>query len=103
MVYTSIKRKIIVLCGSTKFKEDFEYYNNKFTLEGNIVLIPGCYPHYDKIQITNEQKESLDILHKDKILMSDIVFIINKDGYIGSSTESEINFSKNNKLKLYME
>ena len=104
METTQIKRKIITLCGSTKFKESFDEFNRKFTLEGNIVLMPGCYAHYDKIQISDKEKESLDILHKDKILMSDVVFIINKDGYIGSSTQSEIEFSKKyNKLILYME
>ena len=104
METTRIKRKIITLCGSTKFKELFDEYNKKFTLEGNIVLMPGCYAHYDKIEITDEEKINLDILHKDKILMSDIVFIINKNGYIGSSTKSEIDFSFNhNKLILYME
>jgi hypothetical protein len=49
--------------------------------------------HYDKITITDEQKEKLDDLHKEKILMSDCIFVINDDYYIGDSTKSEIDFA----------
>ena len=85
--------EIITLCGSTKFKLLFEKFNNKFTLEGKIVLLPGCYAHYDNIIITEEQKSNLDVLHKQKILMSNSIFVINENGYIGSSTQSEIKFA----------
>ena len=82
--------KIITLCGSTKFKSAFEAMNLRFTLLGKIILQPGCYVHADNITITDEQKNHLDILHKDKILMSDCIYVINEDNYIGSSTKSEI-------------
>ena len=97
-------REKITLCGSTKFKELFDEYNRKFTLEGKIVLMPGCYAHFDNIKITEQEKINLDSLHKDKILESDSIFIINKDGYIGESTRSEIEFAiKNNKPILYLQ
>jgi len=32
-------------------------------------------------------------MHKRKIDMSDEIFVINKDGYIGSSTKSEIEYA----------
>ena len=101
---TYLKREKITLCGSTKFKNLFEEYNRKFTLEGKIVLLPGCYAHYDNITITDQQKIDLDNLHKDKILESDFIFIINKDGYIGESTRSEIDFAIKNMIHiLYLE
>jgi hypothetical protein len=43
--------------------------------------------------ITPEQKMALDALHKDKILLADRVFVINKGGYIGDSTLSEITYA----------
>ena len=36
----------------------------------------------------------LDDIHKQKIAMSDIVYIINRDGYIGESTQSEIEWAQ---------
>ena len=92
---------IVTLCGSTKFKEQFELYNRELTLNNKIVLQPGCYAHYDNISISDEQKTRLDELHKRKILMSDCIIVINYDNYIGSSTRSEINFAHENEIPIY--
>ena len=46
----------------------------------------------------------LDDIHKRKIDMSDEIFVINKDGYIGSSTASEIEYAKTKGMPIrYME
>lgn len=46
-------------------------------------------------------KEMLDDMHKRKIDMADEIFVINKNGYIGKSTMSEIEYAKkHNKKKL---
>lgn len=41
-------------------------------------------------------KEMLDDMHLRKIDMADEVFIIDVDGYIGSSTQAEIAYAKAN-------
>ena len=35
----------------------------------------------------------LDDIHKRKIDMADAIYVINKDGYIGDSTRSEIKYA----------
>lgn len=46
----------------------------------------------------------LDDMHKRKIDMADEIYVINKDGYIGSSTRSEIQYAKDTGKKIkYME
>ena len=84
--------KVITLCGSTRFKEDFERVNRELTLMGNIVISVGCFGHTD-IPPTEEQKIMLDDIHKRKIDMADAIYVINKDGYIGNSTRSEIKYA----------
>jgi hypothetical protein len=84
--------KVITLCGSTKFKEDFERVNRELTLLGNIVISVGCFGHSGDT-FTEEQKIMLDDIHKRKIDMSDAIYVINKGGYIGSSTRSEIKYA----------
>ncbi len=37
--------KVITLCGSTRFKDDFERINKELTLRGNIVISVGCFGH----------------------------------------------------------
>ena len=84
--------KVITLCGSTRFKEDFERVNRELTLMGNIVISVGCFGHAD-IPPTEEQKIMLDDIHKRKIDMADAIYVINRDGYIGDSTRSEIKYA----------
>ena len=81
--------KVITLCGSTRFKEDFERVNKELTLQGNIVISVGCFGHAGDV-FTDEQKIMLDDIHKRKIDMADAIYVINKDGYVGMSTQSEI-------------
>ena len=88
------KYKVITLCGSTKFKDDFLREQKRLTLEGNIVISVGMFGHSDEDVITDEVKSMLDDMHKRKIDMSDEIFVINKNGYIGSSTRSEIEYAK---------
>lgn len=94
---------IVTLCGSTRFKKDFERVNRELTLAGDIILSPGVFGHAGDT-FTEDQKEMLDELHKQKIDMSDAIFVINKGGYIGDSTRSEIEYAKKTgKLITYLE
>ncbi len=99
------KYKVITLCGSTKFKEDFLREQKRLTLEGNIVISVGLFGHSGHNEVwTENAKEMLDDMHKRKIDMADEIFIINKNGYIGSSTKSEIEYAINTGKKVnYME
>ncbi len=88
-------RKIITLCGSTKFKREFEEINKKLTLEGNIVISVGVFVHNDEEkEALLSKKDLLDEIHLDKIRLADEIFVINKNGYIGESTRREIEFAK---------
>ena len=95
--------KVITLCGSTRFKEDFERVNRELTLLGNIVISVGAFGHAGDT-FTEEQKVMLDDIHKRKIDMADAIYVINKDGYIGASTRSEIQYAlRTGKQIIYME
>ena len=96
--------KIITLCGSTKFKKEFEEINKKLTLEGNIVLSLGVFSHTDGEQLSDEQIKILKDIHKQKIAMSDEIFVINKNSYIGNGLKEEIEYAKQlNKGISYLE
>ena len=99
------KYKVITLCGSTKFKDDFFAVQKKLTLEGNIVISVGVFGHSgDGEVLTEGTKEMLDDIHKRKIDMADEIFVINKNGYIGSSTRSEIEYAEKTGKKVnYLE
>jgi hypothetical protein len=89
------KYKIITLCGSTKFRDEFIAEQKRLTLEGNIVISVGLFGHSGDNEVWNEStKEMLDDMHKRKIDLADEIFVINVGGYIGSSTRSEIEYAK---------
>ena len=95
--------EIVTLCGSTKFKEQYLEMQKSLTLEGKIVLSCGLFNHADGETLTETQKEMLDELHLRKIDLSDSIYVIDFDNYIGQSTKNEISYakSKGKKIKFY--
>ena len=88
------KYKVVTLCGSTRFKNEFLAAQKQLTLEGNIVISVGLFGHAGDEEVWNEGvKEMLDDMHKRKIDMADEIFVINPGGYIGNSTKSEIAYA----------
>lgn len=91
------KYKVITLCGSTRFKEQFLEAQKRLTLEGNIVISVGLFGHSGDDEVwAPGTKEMLDDMHKRKIDMADEIYVINVGGYIGESTRSEIEYAKKN-------
>ena len=96
------KYKVITLCGSTRFKDEFLEAQKRLTLAGNIVISVGLFGHSGDNEVWENMdegtltrtKEMLDDMHKRKIDMADEIFVINVGGYIGASTQSEIEYAK---------
>ena len=104
--------KVVTLCGSTRFKDEFMKVQKELTLKGYIVISVGLFGHAGDSEVwenmdegtLTKTKEMLDDMHKRKIDMADEVFVINKNGYIGSSTLSEIVYAKKTgKIIKYLE
>lgn len=88
--YKILKTEKICLCGSTQFKEQFLKVARDLTLQGYIVTMPGIFVHSDNEEISKQERDFLDEVHKAKIVDADLVYVINPDGYIGESTRQEI-------------
>ncbi|BAK47815.1 hypothetical protein CXIVA_18480 [Clostridium sp. SY8519] len=104
--------KVITLCGSTRFKDEFMDVQKLLTLEGNIVISVGLFGHSGDNEVwenmdegtLTKTKEMLDDMHKRKIDMADEIYVINVGGYIGSSTRSEIEYALANGMPVrYLE
>lgn len=83
------RTKIICLCGSTRFRREYERAFYDLEHAGNIVLTVPCFKN-DPCCKTPEDHARLDRLHLAKIDRADEVFVINVDGYVGRSTAREI-------------
>lgn len=61
------KYKVITLCGSTKFKDEFLIEQKRLTLEGNIVISVGLFGHSGDDEVWTENiKKCLMICIKEK-------------------------------------
>ena len=104
--------KVVTLCGSTRFKDQFMKTQKDLTLQGYIVISVGIFGHSGDSEVwenmdegtLTKTKEMLDDMHKRKIDMADEIFVINVGGYIGDSTRSEIEYAqKTGKEVKYLE
>lgn len=84
------KYKVVTLCGSTRFKEQFMDAQKRLTLAGYIVISVGLFGHAGDQEVwdgmdegtLSKTKEMLDDMHKRKIDMADEIYVINVGGYI---------------------
>jgi len=91
----------ITLCGSTKFRDQFEDWNRRLSKMGHIVYSVSAYGHSGDT-LTPAEKETLDLVHLRKIVESDAIFVVGltDDGpvhdrlYVGESTRREIAWAR---------
>ena len=98
------RRKVITICGSSRFKDKILEIYKELTLQGNIVFVDAIFVHADGVMLDNIDKIEIDKIHKDKILISDAIYVVNINNYIGERTKSEIEYAKeHNKEIIYLE
>jgi len=92
--------QVVCLCGSSKFKEEFEHAAQVFTYHGWIVLSMCFFSHHEKakdnpnVDRFDRIKPALDELHKRKIDLADLVLFMDVGGYMGDSTKSELLYTQ---------
>lgn len=92
------RAEIITICGSMKFANQMKEKEIKLTKDGLIVLMPIM-----DVEETANESELLVYrnAHKQKIAMSDAIFVINIDGYVGRHTATEIEFASQKNKRIY--
>jgi hypothetical protein len=85
---------IVVLCGSTRFRDAYEAAMRTETLAGKIVLTVGLFGHVEGLDMDGPVKAMLDQLHLRKIDRADEALFLNFGGYIGASTQRELDYAR---------
>lgn len=101
--YSGERPYVVTLCGSTKFREEFEMASSLLEDLGIVTLSVGAFMHAQEFvrPVSLKSKESYDELHKQKIRMSDAILVLNRDKYIGDSTGSEILYAHDHNKEIY--
>ena len=96
-------RKVVTICGSLRFWEKMQQTAELLELEyGWCVLTPVA--HTLDRDLTPQEIDLLGEIHKAKIDISDAIFVVNVDGYVGNAVKQEIEYArKKGKEILYLE
>ncbi len=92
--------KKITLCGSTRFKHTHKRVFKSLLKRGWWVRGLESFL-MDKFDFPEGYREELRSIHKDKIRYSDAIYVVNPNGYIGTSTEEEISWAKDMAKEIY--
>lgn len=83
---------VITLCGSMRFREEFERLDAELTLAGHVVLTPTALA--PATEPNAEERARLGRIHLQKVAMADEVLIVNVGDYVGESTRREIEHAR---------
>ncbi|WOI09004.1 hypothetical protein [Thalassospira lucentensis] len=93
--------KVVTICGSSRFIDVMAVCawlieRDEQAIVMGLHLLPQWYPDVPAHHLAEAEgvAEQMDALHLEKIDRSDEIFVVNFDGYIGSSTLNEIAHAK---------
>ena len=83
---------VVALCGSMRFREEFERLDAGLTLAGHVVLKPAAVD--PSREVDADERARLGRVHLAKVEMADEVLVVNVGGYVGESTRLEIEHAR---------
>jgi len=87
--------KVITICGSMRYSKEMMKISKDLELKKGYAVIQ-CVYNIDGLNYEKVDLSVLDKIHRKKIDISDAIYVVNIDGYIGNSTKKEIEYAINN-------
>ena len=87
--------KIVTICGSMRYAKEMMKISEELELKKGYAVIQ-CVYNVDGLRYEGIDSSILDKIHRKKIDISDAIYVVNIDGYIGNSTKKEIEYAINN-------
>ena len=87
---------VITLCGSMRFRDEFERLAAELTLAGHVVLTPTALD--PTTELDAEARHRLGRIHLQRIEMADEILVVNVGGYVGETTRREIDHARSRGL-----
>ena len=87
----------VTICGSLRFEDDIQKWHEALAFNGYTPYCMVAMPsqkNNKKEWYSTYEKMMLDLIHLSKIEESDDVLIVDTAGYIGESTQREIQWAK---------
>ncbi len=87
--------KVITICGSMRYSKEMIKIAEELELKEGYAVIQ-CVYNVDGKKYEGIDASILDKIHRKKIDISDAIYVVNINGYIGESTRKEIEYANNN-------
>ena len=92
--------KSVVICGSSRFATEIRDFAKKLKERGVVVYEPHLYranpeADWNAIKEFDQKFVALGLVHDHfyKLRLADIIYVYNKEGYIGVSTNIEVGYA----------
>jgi len=85
--------KVITLCGSMRYSDQMKKIARDLEGDEGYCVLQPVYKYQKKIDEFAEL-QNIYASHNKKIEISDAIYVVNIDGYIGEATKNEIAFAK---------
>ena len=82
----------VTICGSMKFAKEMQRIAGILAIDKGWCVLQ-CVYDLDFANLTSEDLNSLKNEHLKRIELSDAIYVVNIDGYIGNSTKLEIEYA----------
>ena len=85
--------KTYTICGSMRFQKEMQEVAYYLETKKNYNVLQCVYT-FDDYKTTKEELRRLELAHYKKIDLSDGIYVLNINGYIGKSVSKEIEYAK---------
>jgi len=93
--------KTVTICGSMKFEKEMQEI--AFLLETKHDFnVLQCVYNVDDLEISEKELVSLEKAHFRKIELSDAIYVVDIQGYIGNQVSKEIEYAKSKGKKVIL-
>ena len=92
--------KVVTICGSMRFSKEMKTIARDLEKKNGWCMIQ-CVYDLDKETITDEEMQKIVNAHWKKIDISNAIYVVNVGGYIGESTQNEINYAISKGKEVY--
>ena len=86
--------KVVTMCGSMKFNKQMKVIARKLETKNGWAVIQCIYSKKSDKMDNIEEMHNIENAHYKKIEISDAIYVVNINGYIGEATKRAIAYAK---------
>ncbi|MBQ8165441.1 MAG: hypothetical protein IJZ96_00230 [Lachnospiraceae bacterium] len=91
--------KTVTICGSMRFAEEMKDIALQLEISHDMNVIQCIYNSHG-VHLSDDDMKQIVETHYKKIELSDAIYVVNIDGYIGESVRKEIEYAERNGIEV---